>query len=555
MIEYYIMIELVLNRIVWERVLCHLTFDGEDGCTDFDVALACGGTIIDLPKTVSAGSPSVTFNVSRVDGRAFLPNGLWTLCYRDGEEILPVTASDDIAVTTDNYDRIFRYGGGNLSYTIKFAPFDTGKDSIGIKIDSQFTTVNRHWRKRRFFAEVHGIRNHCRALLYSVAKSALGILYRIASVTSRVRSKKERVLFLNENRSNIYGNLQAVKDCMAAASLDKNYMIKEFSHEHSFRVRGLMHLARATIAVAAADVIFVDNYAPTIAFIPLRANQKVIQLWHSVGGFKSLGYSRFGKEGTPHPSESSHRKYHFAVCGAEGYESVFGEVFGIDQSDVMPLGAPRMDRYTLNGEFDSIRHTFLSAHPYLLNKEIILFAPTFRGRGQAEAYYDFSVLDFDRIAAYCGNDKVFLIKNHPFVTQRPDMSRYGETIIDMSKENLFDIMTAADILITDYSSCYYEFCLRLRPIIFFMHDKVRYIALQGVHQKPDDAPGKVVCTFDELMSVLSNHDYGLEKTKRFRDTHYGVGLGHSSERIIERVFGVEFPLDEPSSLRAASLRA
>lgn len=48
-----------------------------------------------------------------------------------------------------------------------------------------------------------------------------------------------------------------------------------------------------------SDFIFVDDYHPTVNKVKFRKTQEIIQVWHAVGAFKTIGYSRIGKKGGP----------------------------------------------------------------------------------------------------------------------------------------------------------------------------------------------------------------------------------------------------------------
>jgi CDP-ribitol ribitolphosphotransferase len=557
-----------LTSIKWERAICRLGFDGAAR----PVFLSCGGRVISLPESVPAdgGGFYVSANMACADGRSFLPNGCWRVCSVAAEPETagaatepepagaatetetagaatepaaalpePVPVSPELAASAEDYDRVLRYGGGAYAYTVTFVPFEIREGVLGMDIDSRFMKVNDKWRKRDIGYESQG-RSRAGALAFSLASAFIRCVYAAASFFSgRPSVKKKRILFLGESNQAGYGNLTALKKRMESGGLSGDRRIREYTYGYSLNARGLAGLAGAAAAVAAADVIFVDNYCPLFTIIGPRRGARLIQLWHSVGGFKSVGYARFGRDGSPHPAVSPHRRYAMAVCGSEEYVSVFSEVFGIEESAVLPLGSPRMDDYLREDLRSAARERILAGHPELEGKEIILFAPTYRGNGQLDAYYDYSRMDFGRIAEYCGTGRVFVIKSHPFVTDGPDLSGYGARIEDLSGENLFDLMAAASLLITDYSSCYHEFSLYGRPILFFCPDIAEYGALRGFQTDPRTAPGRIVTDFDGLMQALESGECGFEKTEAYRRSQFEDDDRPAADRIIEAVFGAD----------------
>ena len=142
-----------------------------------------------------------------------------------------------------------------------------------------------------------------------------------------------------------------------------------------------------------------------------------------------MGYSRFGREGSPFPSGSCHKAYTFALTGAPELVPVYEEVFGIEKDAILPLGMARLDHFLDQEKIDAFTSEFYKKWPDLKGKKIILFAPTFRGAGQKDAWYDYSRLDFSRIYDFCGDEYIFLIKMHPFITERPDIPKIFRTRI------------------------------------------------------------------------------------------------------------------------------
>src|SRR5699024_11910626 len=78
-------------------------------------------------------------------------------------------------------------------------------------------------------------------------------------------------------------------------------------------------------------------------------------------------------------------------------------------------GVPRSDIFFDEEYKKHVRETLYNKFPFLKGKKVILFAPTFRGNGQASAYFPFHVLDFKKIYENLGDEYVFLFKIHQFV--------------------------------------------------------------------------------------------------------------------------------------------
>jgi len=199
-------------------------------------------------------------------------------------------------------------------------------------------------------------------------------------------------------------------------------------------------------------------------------------------------------------------------------------------------GLPRIDTFLNKERAQKIVADFFEQYPNLNGKRIILFAPTFRGRGIKDAYYDYSRIDFPKLYEMCGETSVVLFRMHHFVTDPvPTPPEYADRILDFASfPETNDLLHVTDVLITDYSSVVYEFCLLDKPILFYAYDKDTYSAVRGFHRDYDaTAPGKVCTTFDELVKALQNEDYDLSRLEAFRRENFDYVDTGSADRVID----------------------
>lgn len=83
----------------------------------------------------------------------------------------------------------------------------------------------------------------------------------------------------------------------------------------------------------------------------------------------------------------------------------------------------------------------------------------------------------------------------------------------------YPILDKVDILVTDYSSIYFDFLLKDKPIIFFDYDYEEYISeSRKLYFNYDEfTPGKRVKTMYELMNSLIEDDNYENKRKLIKD--------------------------------------
>ena len=141
-------------------------------------------------------------------------------------------------------------------------------------------------------------------------------------------------------------------------------------------------------------------------------------------------------------------------------------------------------------------------------KKVILYAPTWRDddfykRGQYKFEFQF---DLRRFKEKYGDNFVLLTRMHYLVAENFEFSRYEGFIYDVSNyPDIKDLYRISDLLITDYSSVFFDYSILNRPIIFFMYDLEKYRdQLRGFYfDIEQEAPGPIAETEEELFTAIN----------------------------------------------------
>ena len=531
--------EFTIISISWERL--YLSLRVESDCSEpVSFRFENTKTSKKIPlehDTDKSGLFYICVNLSTAEPKKFIGNGSWTLAAYNGSFSSQCIVSEDCAGRFDELSRVFRYSKANYAFTADFGVRTSSSESLLFVMRTAFMKRNDNWKKRRYYENTSSLRSRIKGFSKYIYQKMTGFLYFI----SRKFSKKtgRNILFMSDTHSVIGGNLKAIDERMKLRGLDKEYNISYyFVRTVKGRFRRIAERAGQIRMIAKQDFIFVDDVAPSLLNFRIDPKVVLVQVWHGGGGFKAVGYCRFGKDGSPNPDDSFHRQYTYALAPSESLRDVFQEVFGIGREDIIASGMPRTDSYPDEKKAEEFRQSFFSSFPQLLGKKIILFAPTFRGRGISNAYYDFKMTDFGRIYDFCGDEYVFAVRMHPFVKNKFDITEEQKSrIYDFSSfPDINELFYVTDILITDYSSCYYEFSLHKKPILFYTYDRVHYEITRGVYQDvKSSAPGKVCDTFEELMQALEDKDYEYEKTAAFAGADSADSAGHASDTVIDKI--------------------
>lgn len=259
-----------------------------------------------------------------------------------------------------------------------------------------------------------------------------------------------------------------------------------------------------------AGVVFTKHGPYVNVPWPLDPRHRVINLWHGIP-LKRFGTASLDTTDRRDGIAAINRACHAVVTSSEVDSLAMAAAFRpLTVHDMWPTGLPRND-YVLLAEDrlpDDMRAELDALRSELDGRRLVMFLPTFKN-GQADAYYDFSGAELDRLRKWAEQNRAVIgIREHMADTAHS----YARALaplspIDLSAArfpNLEVIYRAADALISDYSSCLVDYLLTGRPVISFAYDLDRYAdAERGLFYDLDETlPGPVCRTFDELAASL-----------------------------------------------------
>lgn len=547
---------LVVETVHWERVTLSIVFrleeseleyeDYEDYCdgafgsaSDIQLIYLQDGEnfVEEVPfEVIDERRVKVEFNVTNFADRKFIPMGAWRFIAVSDDHQAPAVVDLSRLEELETYTRAYLYNNNRGVFTVQFGITDSDTPLFAMRAYGFTRGGKKQPKSKHPLAVANRLKNKVvgSARRRRVARQLYSAV-RASHLLARKYDKdyKPRVLFASEMRTGIEGNLLAVRDRMVARGLDE-----QFEFRYSFRIpreATPMGFVRLITEIARADYLLIDDYFALLQFLDIDPDTRIIQVWHAGVGFKSVGYSRFGKFGSP-AITNAHRKYTYAITGSTKLKHVYSEVFGIEEDAVIPTGLPRIDTFLDPDWQAEARERVYGEFPQLRGKRVILFAPTFRGRGVNDARYDYDHLDMDALYELCGEDTVVAFRMHHFVHDPvPIAPEQADRFVDVGAfRDGNALLLVSDVMVTDYSSIIYEFSLLRRPMVFYAYDKTVYSATRGFHHDYDEsAPGKVVESFDELLAALRDEDFELEKTDAFREDNFDYFDTHASDRVID----------------------
>lgn len=210
---------------------------------------------------------------------------------------------------------------------------------------------------------------------------------------------------------------------------------------------------------------------------------------------------------------------------------------GIHAGEIAKIGYPRID-VTLNLPEETKNHIFtkLNLNP---TKQSIFYAPTWRGITKAKNKFDSSKL-IDDLTKLSNLDVNVIFRGHPITNRLLKGVKFPENIILPSPDiQTNELLNIADILITDYSSVFFDFIPTEKPIIHYLYDVEEYTKERGLNLPEEDLPGFIAKNSKELIEYVNNGLKNNEPSSRYLDAKKRFcpyDDGASAERVIRWFF-------------------
>jgi CDP-glycerol glycerophosphotransferase len=230
------------------------------------------------------------------------------------------------------------------------------------------------------------------------------------------------------------------------------------------------------------------------------------------------------------------RDWDFLVSPNAFSTSVFRRAFRYE-GPVLEAGYPRTDRL-LASDRDTVRARVRAELGIGDDVRAVLYAPTWRDNDTFS-----TELDMAALAEALGDGSVVLLRAHDVVAATVRASDHP-AVRDVSRHaEPGELLLAADVLVTDYSSVMFDFAVTGKPMVFFTYDLDFYRdELRGFYfDLPSEAPGPLVASTAELIEALSDLDsvsaHFAEAYEQFRRRFCHLDDGRAAERVVDAVFG------------------
>lgn len=376
----------------------------------------------------------------------------------------------------------------------------------------------------------HKIGSGCRKCLKSlkyfgvfIATLGLKSIYFFIKVMT---NPTKRIVFISRQDNKVSLDYELVMSALGRenAKLDIKVICCRLEKE---KLMGLTkYMLISMYFLSTSKVCVVDSYWPTVSLLKHKKSLKIIQLWHSIGKIKKSGIAAVGRESGRDPVQAKllkmHANYDYVIAGSKFFNKFYMASFGVDESKIKNYGLPRIDY--INSKKYIIRDRFFSEFPYLKNKKIVLYAPTFRT-------YEYNGNPFEEITAaarYC-DDVLLLIRGHPV-----SKANVEEVYSDgrFRRFSTIDLLSVADYLITDYSAISLEAAAAGVKTFFWTYDYDEYDNKNGLNiSLKDEVRSNLSKDINNIMDRIEKDNFDFDAFISFKNKYVYDDVGNSTSQI------------------------
>lgn len=314
--------------------------------------------------------------------------------------------------------------------------------------------------------------NRLEHALASAVLRVLGFLFDRLPIRRRVVLATARLARLEGNLAYLYAEIRRRRPGLPIVTL-----LEPYSYGLAGKLAYLLRLVRGTYLLRTSSLFVVDNAYLPVHVAAHRHGTTVVQVWHGVGALK-----RFGADtatGLAEPERSFlHHHYDYVVTAGEASRAPYAAALRTPVERVLPLGVARTDLFFDPVALAASRERVLAAYPALRSGRVVLYAPTFRGRGRAKRAA--SGFDAAAVRAALPPGHVLALKSHPNLDPALVPAAGFDVVFDPALE-MNEALAATDVLVTDYSSSIFEWALLRRPLVLLMPDLAEYERDPGLY--------------------------------------------------------------------------
>lgn len=356
--------------------------------------------------------------------------------------------------------------------------------------------------------------------------------------------------FMQRDDFNKYEHVWAIYDME-----DNQYIMEQYKDLPNVK---FIQFDSSDYLKALAEAKYIINNATFPAYVTKKPEQVYINTWHGIP-LKTLGYDLPDGNLAVANVLRNFLSTDYLISPNSFHTGIYLDTFklqGLYEGTIIEEGQPRSDRIYHTDRtkvIEELKALGVSVDP---DKKIIMYAPTWKGSdfGNPElglsAYFDF--LDKVKASVNMEEYQVF-VKPHQqvyrFIKDDPQVSaEFIPATIDTNS-----LLSVVDILVSDYSSIYFDFLDTGRPVLFYIPDLEMYKNYRGVYFPLEELPGPTTKNLDDIVAWINDIDRVQKEYQEVYDKNVAWACPKDDGRVSEKVWEIVLDHKEGYNVKRADM--
>lgn len=353
-----------------------------------------------------------------------------------------------------------------------------------------------------------------------------------------VKCNDKKILFMSYGGRKFDDSPKALYEAIKADDFFKDYeLVWGFLNPQDFNDLGLKTIKVDTLKfyiTAISSHIWIDNSSVERGLNLRTKNTLEINTWHGTP-LKKMGNDIQGNSGY---SSDSKIKWKIIYCSQSEYDrEIFSKLFKTEKENILISDLPRNDKLLNLNNFNLGEIKEKIGVPK--NKKIILYAPTFReyDRDGLNSCFINPPIDTEKWKKELSENYVVLFRAHYEIINVLGIKNDGFFFNVSDYPYLDDLIAVSDMLISDYSSIYFDYSVTEKPMLNFAYDLETYEKERGLYLDLKEVlPCNVNSTEDSLIDEIKNMDFSVysERCRKFKEK-FAPDAGKASETVVSKL--------------------
>lgn len=357
--------------------------------------------------------------------------------------------------------------------------------------------------------------------IMGIQKLILNFILTIESlIISIFKIKSNKVTFISLESDQLTSDFKLIYDQLDLNEFDVHLCLIKYHKDLWGQFLYFINCMKQLYLINTSKIVLLHDNNYVVSHFK-REGVIVLQVWHACGAVKKFGNAI--------ERQYPIANYDYVLATSSYWQKAYSEAFSIPESHVLPIGLPRTDELFDKHWLENSQNDMLYKYPFLKDKKIILYAPTFRGN----IYKGFTAIPFDslKIIEQLPDIYIIIYKYHPLMGDY-QLAKH-ERIYNMNHEDTHALFSICDYLISDFSSIIFDYMILEKKLLFYVPDYIEYSQYLGVFVDLNDLHCPICYQEDAIVNAIKNDICQVEHMKELKDIFFKYQDGMSTQRVIQ----------------------